>query len=193
MNKLALATIAALGTLAGAAHAVTVAPPSTVGTGAVVLLGVAGGGVTSIDVGTTFTSVVSLFSNGTDDFAGIGSLTAVSPLSLTATLGSAVGFSSGFGSFSGAVTAVEATGPATNRVVNVFAQGTFTPSGTLANFAPGGMSLSFSATQNQPGGSISASYSFSSPAALVPEPETYAMLLAGLGAVGLLARRRRGN
>jgi PEP-CTERM motif len=28
--------------------------------------------------------------------------------------------------------------------------------------------------------------------ALVPEPETYAMLLAGLGIVGLLARRRRG-
>ena len=28
--------------------------------------------------------------------------------------------------------------------------------------------------------------------ALVPEPETYAMLLAGLGIVGVLARRRRG-
>jgi hypothetical protein len=28
-------------------------------------------------------------------------------------------------------------------------------------------------------------------AAVVPEPETYAMLLAGLGAVGWVARRRR--
>ncbi|MDR3323361.1 MAG: PEPxxWA-CTERM sorting domain-containing protein, partial [Zoogloeaceae bacterium] len=31
----------------------------------------------------------------------------------------------------------------------------------------------------------------SNPAPAVPEPETYAMLLAGLGLVGLIARRRR--
>jgi hypothetical protein len=28
------------------------------------------------------------------------------------------------------------------------------------------------------------------PAAIVPEPETYALLLAGLGIVGFIARRR---
>ena len=37
----------------------------------------------------------------------------------------------------------------------------------------------------------SASYGGNLVATLVPEPETYAMLLAGLGAVGFLARRRK--
>jgi hypothetical protein len=34
---------------------------------------------------------------------------------------------------------------------------------------------------------------FTSFAAAVPEPETYAMLLAGLGLMGAVARRKRSN
>lgn len=34
-------------------------------------------------------------------------------------------------------------------------------------------------------------YTFAATAALVPEPETLAMMLAGIGAVGFIARRRR--
>ena len=36
-----------------------------------------------------------------------------------------------------------------------------------------------------------AAYSLASSITPVPEPETYAMMLAGLGALGFLARRRR--
>jgi hypothetical protein len=47
---------------------------------------------------------------------------------------------------------------------------------------PAGFASGFKITQG--GGSVN----FSSP---VREPETYALLLAGLGAIGLVARRRR--
>ncbi len=40
-------------------------------------------------------------------------------------------------------------------------------------------------------GSVGGSYTLSSTVSAVPEPETYAMLLAGLGLVGFSARRRR--
>jgi len=39
-------------------------------------------------------------------------------------------------------------------------------------------------------GSFGGAYSISSTTAPIPEPETYAMMLAGLGALGFLARRR---
>jgi len=35
-------------------------------------------------------------------------------------------------------------------------------------------------------------YAFTAQAVPVPEPETYALLMAGLGVIGLLARRRKG-
>jgi hypothetical protein len=41
------------------------------------------------------------------------------------------------------------------------------------------------------GSAISASYGGSMAVSPVPEPETYAMMLAGLGLVGFMARRRR--
>jgi hypothetical protein len=40
-------------------------------------------------------------------------------------------------------------------------------------------------------GAFAGLYTITSTLAPVPEPETYAMLLAGLGAVGFMARRRK--
>jgi len=39
-------------------------------------------------------------------------------------------------------------------------------------------------------GDVAASFAVSDPIAAVPEPDTYAMLLVGLGLLGLAARRR---
>jgi len=44
---------------------------------------------------------------------------------------------------------------------------------------------------NLTGGALSNYRGYASPVAAVPEPETYAMLLAGLGLMGFIARRRK--
>ncbi|MEG1324253.1 MAG: FxDxF family PEP-CTERM protein, partial [Janthinobacterium sp.] len=44
---------------------------------------------------------------------------------------------------------------------------------------------------NQYGNYSTFTGTFASPVAAVPEPETYAMMLAGLGLVGFMARRRK--
>jgi len=54
---------------------------------------------------------------------------------------------------------------------------------------PGSYHLHFTGMVNGAGGQYSAAIN----AVPIPEPETYAMMLAGLGALGFLARRRRKN
>ena len=57
--------------------------------------------------------------------------------------------------------------------------------------ATGGSKITALTFDNQPTKDAFESANFSTTAA-VPEPETYALLLAGLGAVGFVARRRKG-
>jgi hypothetical protein len=63
--------------------------------------------------------------------------------------------------------------------------------GSLTNLglSPGNYYLKFTGTAYGVGGQYSAAIN----ALPVPEPETYSMMLAGLGAFGFLARRRRKN
>ena len=75
-----------------------------------------------------------------------------------------------------------------------FSGSTTLPLGSFSTFAVTGASI----TLNASGGSFAAigaqsqnKLKFEFTAQAVPEPETYALLLAGLGVVGLLARRRQ--
>ena len=69
--------------------------------------------------------------------------------------------------------------------------GTVGAGGSLTNLglSPGNYYLKFTGTAYGVGGQYSAAIN----AVPVPEPETYSMMLAGLGAFGFLARRRRKN
>jgi len=60
---------------------------------------------------------------------------------------------------------------------------------SVANFAEGPLVLTVTGFSGADGGEF-ASYSGTMNISLVPEPETYAMLLAGLGLIGFSVRRR---
>jgi hypothetical protein len=88
--------------------------------------------------------------------------------------------------------------PLTQTVINpflgYFSGSTTLPVGAFNSFAVTGASI----TLNAAGGSFAAigaqpqnKLTFEFTAVPVPEPETYALLLAGLGMVGLIARRRQ--
>ena len=189
MKTLLLAGAAAVA-LSVSAHA---APLN--GTGAVAIVGVSSSAAT-IGAGTTFTNTLfSVLGSGTGDLMPVaGESVVLSPV--TATVGSVVNFTSVFGTFAGSVVpfGVAASGPVTNRVVDVFALGTFSPAGALVGFDAGPMSATFSFTQTGgPGSAVSGSYTIASPPAPppgVPAPAALALFGMGLAGLGLLARRK---
>lgn len=162
--------------------------------GAVALFGV-GPSIGSIDLGTTFTFGFSFVSSTTGDLVIVPNGSSLTTMSMTATTGTAVGFSAAWGSFSGAVDTAVSTGPVTGRVVKITASGTFTPlSGPpdLSAFDPGPMELTFTANQTGVNASVSANYTISStPPPAVPEPGGLALVGLGLVAAGFSTRRKQ--
>lgn len=177
--------------------AALIASPSVaatvVGSAAVSMIGTAAD-TASIDVGTTFTNTnTSIVGSATGDFAAaVGQNLTLSPISAIA--GSAFSFVSGFGNFTGTVQSTSSQGAPSNRTVNAFVLGSFTPMGSLSAFMAGPASATFAFTQTGVNQAVSGSFTFASPpAGLVPEPASWAMLITGFGLVGAAARRRRQN
>lgn len=152
-----------------------------------------------IGLGTTFTNGSGQVTSATDEFSGISTGTSIALSSVTATNGTPISFMSSFGSFVGSITTSELAAPAPNARVGLTALGTFIPTGSLSGFTAGLADLTLGFTQtgalspNDPQPAVSGSFTFSSPSmvAAVPESASWAMLIAGFGMTGAIARRRK--
>jgi hypothetical protein len=181
---LATAAVAATMMTAPAAAA------SMVGTAAISILGVSSD-TPSIGTGSTLTTTFGAFTGSvTGDFAPLFIAT-VNPSPFVATDGNVFSFTSLFGNFTGTISNVVATGPASNRSLGAFALGVFTPAGGFSGFDAGPASLTFSFTQNNANGAIQGGFTLSTPPAGVPEPAAWTMLIVGFGLSGSALRRRR--
>ncbi len=179
-------TGAALMLCATLAAGVAEAAP-VVGTGSVSLLGASDD---TIAEGATYTFVMGLFQSGTGDFSAVPAGAVLLVSAITATLGSALGFDSGFGSFAGSVSAVELTSSAEAVTLDVDALGSFTPGGSLSGLEASAMSLSFRAERFTGGTFSRFAFTFSTPPGThgVPAPATAGLVAAALA--GLLLSRR---
>ncbi len=176
--------------VAAAAFATPSVAATVVGSAAVSIVGVSAN-APSIGVGTTFTNTVfSVVGSSFGDFGPVtGANLTISPL--TATFGSAFNFTSSFGDFVGTVQSAAQQGSVNDRTVSAFVLGIFTPMGVISGFTPGPASATFSFTQTGSNSAVSGSFTLASPPSVVPEPESWLMLIAGFGLIGAASRRRQ--
>ena len=103
---------------------------------------------------------------------------------------------SGFGTFTNGITCLESCQGGTNsNSPNDILDFHVDRAGiTVGSFVANNSNFIFTADlfgPNPTGGSVTFPVGASAPVAVVPEPGTYALLLAGLGVVGFMARRRQ--
>jgi hypothetical protein len=180
--------------LAGTANAASI----ITGTFAANLIGIAST-PPAIGPGAVLTNVAGQVSGVGGQFSPVALLTPLTFATVTATNATPVSFTSAFGNFAGMVSNLTSV-PAPNAVVSFNSLGTFTPGGTLSGFAAGPALLTVSFTQTFQQGPNAGAFSTQSPtisgsftlsSAAVPEPASWAMLIAGFGLVGVAARRRQ--